>query len=497
MTERKPARLESVLGPLRWISTNVGRRLVRAIVYGVPGGLIVLTVVFIVQLEGRPDLEVWHRAHLDEEYTADSGVETFAGYLALEDRLFAELETDVFEKVDAGDRTIINRFNRGSLSDPARWGRDWNRSFERPSQDAAVGVLLVHGMSDSPYSLRALAERLSEKGAWVVGLRLPGHGTAPAALTDVRWEDLAAAVRLGVRHLRASVDGPIFVVGYSAGGGLAVHYALRSLDDDTLPRVDGVVLISPAIGVSKVAAFAVWQGRLGRWLRLDKLAWNDIYPEVDPFKYGSFAVNAGDVVYRLSGEIEKEITRKPVARLRDLPPIVAFQSAVDATVMTSALVENLFEHLPDNGSELVLFDINRATGIETVLAYDPAPLLESVMSGPPRAFRAGVVTNRDAGVEEVILRVRQAGATTVETVDLGLSWPREIYSVSHVALPTPYDDPLYGGDPEVESPGVQLGRLAYRGERDVLRVPPSAMLRLQWNPFYPWMEERILEFMGL
>jgi alpha-beta hydrolase superfamily lysophospholipase len=50
-------------------------------------------------------------------------------------------------------------------------------------------VLLLHGLTDSPYSMRALAELFAARGWYVVGLRLPGHGTAPAALTRVTWQD--------------------------------------------------------------------------------------------------------------------------------------------------------------------------------------------------------------------------------------------------------------------------------------------------------------------
>jgi hypothetical protein len=60
-----------------------------------------------------------------------------------------------------------------------------------------------------------------------------------------------------------------------------------------------------------------------------------------------------------------------------------------------------------------------------------------------------------------------------------------------------YDDPLYGGDESVPSPGIRIGRSELRGERGVLQISPGDMLRLHWNPFYPWMETRILDFMKL
>jgi hypothetical protein len=60
--------------------------------------------------------------------------------------------------------------------------------------------------------------------------------------------------------------------------------ALATLDDPTLPPVEKIVLISPAIGGSRLAALFVWQARLGHWLGLPKLAWKNILPEYNPFK---------------------------------------------------------------------------------------------------------------------------------------------------------------------------------------------------------------------
>jgi hypothetical protein len=64
-------------------------------------------------------------------------------------------------------------------------------------------------------------------------------------------------------------------------------------------------------------------------------------------------------------------------------------------------------------------------------------------------------------------------------------------------LPFPPDDPVYGGDEAGPSPGIDLGQVALWGEKNVLQVPASAMLRLRYNPFYAYLEQRMLAFMGL
>lgn len=58
------------------------------------------------------------------------------------------------------------------------------------------------------------------------------------------------------------------MVGYSNGGALAVQHILSTLDNPSLPRISGLVLISPEIGVAKISALTVWQVRIGRLLGL-------------------------------------------------------------------------------------------------------------------------------------------------------------------------------------------------------------------------------------
>ena len=78
----------------------------------------------------------------------------------------------------------------------------------------------------------------------------------------------------------------------------------------------------------------------------------------------------------------------------------------------------------------------------------------------------------------------------------GLEWPAGMYSLSHVALPFPPDDPLYGGPKAKTSPGISLGNLSLRGEKGALKVPPQDMLRQRWNPFYTIIESKTLNFLS-
>jgi alpha-beta hydrolase superfamily lysophospholipase len=478
---------------------GTAKRVLKALFFCAAGGALVLAVLAVWYLESRPELDLWHEARLDAEFSADAPLTGFEAYLALETRLFEQLDRQVVAEASKQGRNAVNRYIRGSLSDPGRWPVNWNRTFELPYGDAKAGVLLLHGMSDSPYSLRSIGQRLHSLGAWVVGLRLPGHGSAPSGLVTIHWKDMAAAVRLATAHLKRQVGSqPVYIVGYSNGGALAVHYALSSLTDDALPGVAGLVLISPAVGVSRLAALAVWQARIGNLLGLKKLAWNSILPEYDPFKYQSFAVNAGDQAYRLTLEIQKRLdVLSPSGDLERFPPVLAFQSAVDATVSTRALVAGLFAKLPPGGHELVLFDINRMAEATDLLAQNPAPDIEALFDEPGIAFTVSLVTNRHMKDPAVVLRRRLPGQEAAGVTDIGLAWPAGVYSLSHVALPFPADDPLYGALGTDAQNTIHLGSLEARGERGVLQVPAADMLRLKWNPFYRLLEKRLVTFLRL
>ena len=433
---------------------NMLKHTLRLLFYGTIGVILTLLVVFVQYLDGRADLDVWHRVDLDQEFTTESGLEIFGEYLELEDRLFAQLDELVYAQTGPVGNDEINRYKRGSLSDPGRWSPNWNRSYELPVDAPKASVLLLHGLSDSPYSLRSLAERLQKAGVHTLGLRVPGHGTAPSGLVTTSWQDMAAAVSLAVRHLAAqNGDRPIHIVGYSNGAALAVHYVLSTLDDPSLPRIDRLVLLSPEIGITEAAALAIWQARLGKLLGLEKLAWNDIQLEYDPYKYGSFAVNAGDLSHRLTVEIQNRISvLTDSGQISNMPPVPAFSSVVDATVLAPALVKNLFNRLPAGGHELVLFDINAQSQIEPILKWKPDEMIGVLQDTIEPTFTLSLVTNEGSDSSAVVEKSWAPGQEIPTEKGLGLEWPREIYSLSHVALPFAPEDPVYGGAPGPAQP---------------------------------------------
>ena len=452
--------------------------------------------IYIRQQRSGPPLERWHEAELTAEFTAERAdeVRSFDDYKKLEDALFAQLDREVYDHVGTGPAHRLVRYSTGSAADPRRWTPNWNRSFELTAEAPVGGVLLLHGMSDSPYSLRALGKSFNRRGYWVLGLRLPGHGTSPSGLTTMHWRDMAAAVRLAMRHLAEKVGGrPVHIAGYSIGAALAIDHTLEAMAGTAAPRPASLVLVSPAIGVTRAAALAAWQVRLSVLPGLEKLAWISIQPAFDPFKYNSFATNSGAQAHAVTSTINDRIKALSQGAAAEFPPTLVLKSTVDATVSTGAVVERLLAHLAPDRNELVLFDINRFVFQASLLIEDPGPLTRRVMSNAALPFAVTLITNENKESRAVVARRKPPFSAEVrDTQPLNLAWPSGVVSLSHVALPFPLDDPLYGLQPRRIPGTIYLGALPLKGERGLLKIPDDWLLRLRSNPFYPYLEARAL-----
>nr|MDJ0667639.1 alpha/beta hydrolase [Desulfobacterales bacterium] len=387
--------------------------------------------------------------------------------------------------------------SRGSAADPHERQPNWNRSFELAADPPVGGILLLHGMSDSPYSLRALGESLNQRGYWVVGLRLPGHGTAPSGLKYVKMEDMNAAARLAVAHLAAKVGSkPVHLIGYSTGAPLALAFTLDALEGQAEPIPASLVLISPAIGLHPAAAMAKWKRRMAALPGLGGLAWLSVEPEFDPYKYNSFATNAAEQVHRMTRTVARRVSRRAGTHPdKVLPPTLVLKSTVDATVSTSAVVDRLLGRLAPQRHELVLFDINRLAAKSMLLVSDPAPLTDRLMNDQNLPFTLTLVTNANPETRAVVAQRKAAHEAQVsQTEQLDLAWPVGVISLSHVALPFSPDDPLYGRRPPGNKDILFLGQMAIKGERDLFKLSPNWLLRLRHNPFYPYLQKRALEW---
>jgi alpha-beta hydrolase superfamily lysophospholipase len=475
------------------------RRTTRWILYLLAFGaslLAAIVLAFAVQARLRlPALSAWHRVVLKNEFVAGrpDTPTTLRDYWRLEDRLFDELRAKILSDPAAADKMPFGRYNLASIPAHLAYETPYNRTYELSSPDPRCAVLLVHGLSDSPYSLRAIAETFHDQGCYVLVLRLPGHGTIPSGLRRVKWTDWYAAVALAAKEV-ASHSGPgrpFLAGGHSTGAALVALYALRSLEDPALPRPERIYLVSAAIGISRFAVLTNILASLSFIPYFEKSDWMDVLPEFDPYKYNSFPVNAANQIYSLTRVLRSTLlSAAEKGKLGGMPKVTAFQSLVDSTVTAAEVVHGLLGALPRGGNELVLFDLNRQEKLEGFLAPGPMAQMQRLRDATDLPFRLTIGANRPDEAGKLALFSRDPGAGEFSREDLELEWPRGVFSLGHVALPFPPDDPVYGLNPAAGSE-FNLGALAPKGEGGALVVPLGMFSRLRCNPFFEVIRRKI------
>ncbi|MHB1432172.1 MAG: alpha/beta hydrolase [Streptosporangiaceae bacterium] len=200
-----------------------------------------------------------------------------------------------------------------------------------------TGVLLCHGFTGCPQSLRPWAEYLAGAGLTVSLPRLPGHGTSWQELARTRWEDWYAEIERAYDELRADTE-EIFVTGLSMGACLALRLAeLRGSD------VSGLILVNPSLTADT------------------KLFW--LAPVLKLFVPSLKAIGS-DI--KKEGVTELAYERTPVRAASTLPalwqltnrnlgqvtaPVLVYRSAVDHVVGPASL-EILRRELPESQLEV-------------------------------------------------------------------------------------------------------------------------------------------------
>ncbi len=102
------------------------------------------------------------------------------------------------------------------------------------------GILLVHGLGDSPYSFTDIGPVLADNGFLVRTLLLPGHGTRPGDMLNVQIDQWRALLKKQTEILEQEVD-QVYLGGFSTGANLVTELALQD------ERIAGLVLFSPRL----------------------------------------------------------------------------------------------------------------------------------------------------------------------------------------------------------------------------------------------------------
>jgi carboxylesterase len=114
-----------------------------------------------------------------------------------------------------------------------------------------VGIVLSHGFTGAPPSMRPWAEELAAAGFTVRLPRLPGHGTTWQEMNATRWPDWYGEIERAFLELKDRCD-TVFAMGLSMGGGLVLRLAEQHPD-----AVAGVVTVNASLGSTDKRLFAI------------------------------------------------------------------------------------------------------------------------------------------------------------------------------------------------------------------------------------------------
>ncbi len=202
---------------------------------------------------------------------------------------------------------------------PAGSMQDW-RAVGR-GDNAKVGIIFVHGFTGSPISMRPWAEYFLQRGYSISVPLLPGHGTRPEDLNQVKWQDWPAKVEEELSWM-LSQGMRVFIFGLSMGGGTTLNIALKRS-----AVLAGIVLVNPMAHVKFIPPQLAWA--ISRFQKMRDSVGDDIKrPGVTEHGYDSLpAVGVYQLLKMLS------YNRK---RLHDVTvPLLLFHSKEDHTLPVS------------------------------------------------------------------------------------------------------------------------------------------------------------------
>ena len=230
---------------------------------------------------------------------------------------------------------------------PAGWMQDW--AAQGTGKNAHIGLVLVHGFTGSPPSMRPWGEFLLSKGYSVRVPLLPGHGHKVEDLNKTKWEEWPAKVEFEVGEISKNCD-TVILIGLSMGGGTVLHVA-ENLGD----RIAGLILVNPMIHVKGVPVELAYF--LSRFQKLRPSVGDDIKrPGITEWGYDSLPSRG---VHQLLKMLR--ITRKNLNKVT--VPVQLFHSVDDHT-------------LPVTNTEIIMKEIGsiNKSRIELVNSYHVATL---------------------------------------------------------------------------------------------------------------------------
>jgi len=264
--------------------------------------------------------------------------------------------------------------------------------FELKANTDEKAILLIHGLTDSPYLLHDLASFYHQQGFNVRSLLLPGHSTAPEALTEVEYEDWQMATAFAISSTLSDFK-EVYLGGFSTGGALILDNLLTT---NEVPRhLKGVMLWAPA---SKAKSSVAWAAQVVDWIPFVDYAHKGA--DIDFAKYETFPLNAGAQVHALMNQLTDKLNK--AKSIPDIP-LLTITTEVDSTIDTNSTIELLtkWHNAP-----------NRKTRAQDTLFYfgDSASL-----NGLPDSFQRIFPTCQNEEFCKSIINVAHTAVTNAPT----------------------------------------------------------------------------------
>ena len=437
-------------------------------------------------------IEPWHLESTIEE-------PIYQNYNSFEEYKKAEkifLDTS-YNLVKLKEKKLFNRYSLESQSSPyikntqfnstgepiptELRGININESFKIiPKTKIKGGVLLLHGLTDSPYSQRDLANIFLEEGYVVLSLRYPYHGTQPGEMLKIKHEDWEKLIVYGVKLLKdelKEIKNPeIILSGYSTGGPISLNYILKQIKNKAeLPNK--VFWFSPAMGVTPFAKIGFLDIALSKFPYFDKFKWLEIEPEFDGGKYTSFTKNAGIEVSKLITENNKLLKKLTSKEKEKFPPIYIYQSLVDDTVDHKSIFK-VNQTLGNPSGELVIFDVNRKFNDFFTFSVQNSTI-EKITTEFPTKSTLTFLSNINSENPEVFQS--KNGILQKKKFTPPLMWEPFSVSLAHISLPISPANYHYGKN-------ALLGNLNMKGEKEILTVSSGDISRLRYNQFFDYLK---------
>lgn len=246
---------------------------------------------------------------------------------------------------------------------------DWNmpfRAMPTPSCDRqpSSGILLVHGLSDSPFVFRDFARVLAKDCVQVRTVLLQGHGTRPGDMIEADagvWRD---QIRGQFNALAEDVDVAL-IGGFSLGGALATEMALSGAE----PRPAGLVAIAPAWELNGLDNYL--------WLASTANLFVDFVeeePELNPVKYESLAVNAAVQLGRVLDGLQDRFSHQTPTDL----PLFLVATEADSVIDLPYLIDSFNRRFSSPDNRMLVFRDQRGNW-----PYPPNPRIRLINSYRP------------------------------------------------------------------------------------------------------------------